>query len=211
MYNFSKSKEGSFGHYCHSVSWHWVGGYRVTDDKGGALRVSIDNWGITLNREVSGIMHVSYTAPYFIYEIHCSRTGKILVEAEQDHPKYGMMYGSTTVDFDAESTLKDCYVTVKDACTQAPIPGAHIGVAGGVGSATTDDNGRAYIGQLHTGRNYNIIVSADGYQSSDEDRLHNDSIQISEVMIKCLMEIAFHVLQVDLKISQFFLRELNIG
>jgi hypothetical protein len=201
---FVRSDSGSKQYYSERCSFEWLGRYRIVDNrdskniykdsdsdsKGGSsssgfstefVKVRFDGWDIYVSEVVSGIMKLTYDALYDLWSLTCSEEATVLVEAELlGHPKFGDMYGSIIVDFTAETTIRDCFITVKDACTGSIVAGASIGLGtpGGVKSFVTDAAGRAHVGQLMTGASYPIDVSAYGYQSSNADRLANDSITI---------------------------------
>ncbi len=87
---------------------------------------------------------------------------------------------SITITFSGASTgPRDVVLTVKDYCSDLPIPGASVTLTVNtlVTTLACDANGKVTFPQVPAGT-WPITVSASGYLSSGSDTLANDSITV---------------------------------
>lgn len=132
----------------------------------------------------SGVAKISYTSFYDKLALICNSPWKVLVEAYIEDPSYlnpdwiDPMYASTEVDFtEGETTSREVWLTVKDACTKGTVAGASVYIDDRF-VGLSDEDGRILVGTLVRGKRYKLLVTCDGYQPTDEDRIENDFIDL---------------------------------
>ena len=87
---------------------------------------------------------------------------------------------SITIAFQGATGPDDVTLTIKDYCTDIPIPGAQVTLSSGTypsSTKTADVNGQVTFLQVPSG-NHNLSVTASGYIPSNSDTLANDSISV---------------------------------
>jgi hypothetical protein len=143
-------------------------------------KFKIDGWELTFPNVRTGIFQCSYYTSYSSFSITCMEETPVLITAERTDEKYGEMFGSITVDFTGEVAIRDVYITIKDACTRQIVSGASVFITTPEGelSFTSDDAGRVFIEELQSGMQYPIVIRASGYKDSNQDRIHNDYIEV---------------------------------
>lgn len=86
-----------------------------------------------------------------------------------------------TISYDGTAPVpRDVTLTIRDWCTDAPIPDASVTVSSATYTADTriaDAAGQVTFPLLPPGE-YTLLISASGYLASDADSLANDTLTI---------------------------------
>lgn len=156
------------------VTMEWVG------NNHGIVDISGIDLAVRSGKRVTGSLDCTYDSE--IIRIQLSNTNikdvdeyDILVSVFFDDDD--ILSCSVPFEREEETDEVDVDIQVLDMCTGNPIPGAFITMPGRI-SANADSNGLLSVGVLNKGHEYDITVTATGYESSDVDPLKNDSFII---------------------------------
>lgn len=158
----SKQPEGD-------VAFEW----QLTDP--GNVSISLDGKTVKLNKNVFGILKATYKTRIYLWRM--TYTGD-----EAEIPVLLSQYGKTAsctvkyLSFEIEET--GLYnIKIIDHCSNEPVPGAAFTFQGK--SFITNDDGKAYIGELKKGV-YGIgKITKEGYIDSDIDPLENEDFEVT--------------------------------
>lgn len=157
------------------MSWEWVG--RVYTDSGNIPQPQITPWEIKFPEDVSGILHLQYQSLFDRIKVNCDQEVKVLLEAFKTLEGYDEpLYDSITLSW--RHVEKTVYLTVKCACTRAPLEGVAVYVDGAY-KGMTDASGRITLGDLRVGT-HQLKLIKQGYQASDVDLIKNDELVVPE-------------------------------
>jgi hypothetical protein len=98
--------------------------------------------------------------------------------------EYSDTIADTTVSYEAseeaETGTENVTLSVRDVITTEPIKNATVRVfkGGVIFEGVTDFNGDITVPELVKGETYDVKITAEGYFSSGEDYLNNDSFTV---------------------------------
>lgn len=123
----------------------------------------------------TGVLKIEYETSYDLVDILCVEPSYVIVKAEAEN-----LVGSTVIDYtdgyDTGLYNRTVILTVKDACTKAVLPDAHVYLNDKY-AGKSDSEGRVRLGSLKNGT-YKLAVTKDGYKNTDEDNVRNDSFTV---------------------------------
>jgi hypothetical protein len=166
---FYDSQEGSLQYPCSSVlSTSWVG------NSLGAVAVNGKN--VRVGQKGYGLLKVKYRVAYVLLKVTgTTNLEGIIVWAHDSAGKEGYLL----VQFRdmASEEYEPVIVEVRDYCSDLPVSGASVKVAG-VTKGTTDQWGQVQGGKHKRGEIVTLEVSKQGFKNSKDDALANDSFQV---------------------------------
>jgi len=157
------------------IQWQWVG--RVFTESAEPPQPQISEWEVRFAEQVSGVLWLSYQSLFDRIKVTCSEETDVLLEAFKvlesfDEPLYAYIV------LQWEHVERTVYLTVKCACTRAPLEGVAVYVDGEF-RGLTDVSGRISLGDLRVG-SHQLRLIKDGYQASDVDLIKNDELVVPE-------------------------------
>ena len=157
------------------IQWQWVG--RVFTESGKTPQPQISEWEIRFAEPVSGVLWLKYQSLFDRIKVNCNEETDVLLEAFKTLEGYEEpLYAYIVISW--EHVERTVYLTVKCACTRAPLQGVAVYVDGEY-RGLTDVSGRITLGDLRVG-SHSLRLVKEGYQASDVDLIKNDELVVPE-------------------------------
>jgi len=157
------------------ISWQWIG--NVYTESGKIPQPQISEWELRFPEAASGILRFQYRSKFDRVRVTCQHETKVLLEAFKVLPGYDEpLYDSIALEW--RHVARTVYLTVKCACTRAPLKDVAVYVDGAF-KGLTDASGRIALGDLRVG-SHQLRLIKDGYQASDQDLIQNDELVVPE-------------------------------
>lgn len=151
------------------LSYGWIGiGLGKVTFNGKTARAATSGYGI---------LQISYRVAFARLRLEdVNEAGPVLVWAQDVDGKRG--YLQIEFEHEEEGAEEEVFVTVKNYCTDNPIPGASVELDGEY-KGVTDAYGRLSLGLLARGSKHDIRTTAPGFKNSDVDALANDEFTVN--------------------------------
>lgn len=179
---FSRQDEQTLNHppsvTIDTSKYKWLGN-TPRDADGKKVNVTFDGMKIKLSFAVTGILRCVYKTKWDQWEINQYDEAEIVVVSYIPNSN-AIAYLTVSFVYGPDDTPgPEAYeIQVLDYCTDDPIEGAAVTFDGEL-IGYTDENGLLFLGPLYAGT-YPLSMTKDGYIDSASDKLHNDSVVISE-------------------------------
>ena len=159
-----------------SITWEWLG------NNGG--RPLFNGQIVTVPSAVVGVLHCEYKTVGDRLGLTVSYAGMTIRKLGEVTVVVGVTQNgktaSATVTFSSEEVVAPVAtdLEVRSFCDDSILVGAQV-YLDSVSKGVTNGNGLCYLGMLTPGVEYSIVVTKDGYISTDSDVLSNDQFVIS--------------------------------